>query len=74
MTLEITVDHPVRHLIDGRGQVVGRRAAERRNGMLWLVQDPSGRYRIAEAVDLGAAAANDEATISVADQPSVAMA
>ncbi len=75
VTLEITVDHPVRHLIDGQGRVVGRRAAERRNGMLWLVQDPSGRYRIAEAVDLGTAAATeDEAAISVVEQPSIAMA
>ncbi len=54
VTLEVTVDHPVRHLVDAHGKVVGRRNAERRNGMLWLLQDPSGRYRIAEAVDLGA--------------------
>lgn len=53
VTLSMVVDHPVRHLIDASGRQIGQRAAERREGMLWLVQDPSGRYRIAEAVDLG---------------------
>lgn len=52
-TLAITVDHPERRLYDMQGKLVGVRQGERRHGMLWLVQDPSGRYRIAEAVDLG---------------------
>ena len=53
VTLAITVDHPERRLVDRDGRVLGVRRGERREGMLWLVQDPSGRYRIAEAVDLG---------------------
>ncbi len=53
VTLSITVDHPERRLVDRDGRVLGVRRGERRDGMLWLVQDPSGRYRIAEAVDLG---------------------
>ncbi len=53
VTLAITVDHPERRLVDRDGRVLGVRRGERRDGMLWLVQDPSGRYRIAEAVDLG---------------------
>ncbi len=53
VTLAITVDHPERRLYNAAGQLVGTRRPERRHGMLWLVQDPSGRYRIAEAVDLG---------------------
>ena len=53
VTLAITVDHPERRLYNANGQLVGIRQSERRHGMLWLVQDPSGRYRIAEAVDLG---------------------
>lgn len=54
VTLAVTVDHPERRLHDATGKLVGVRKPERRHGMLWLVQDPSGRYRIAEAVDLGA--------------------
>ncbi len=54
VTLAITVDHPERRLLNAHAELVGIRPAERRHGMLWLVQDPSGRYRIAEAVDLGA--------------------
>ena len=53
VTLAITVDHPERRLVDRDGRVLGVRRGERRDGMLWLVQDSSGRYRIAEAVDLG---------------------
>lgn len=53
VTLAITVDHPERRLVDRDGRVLGVRRGERRDGMLWLVQDPSGRYRIVEAVDLG---------------------
>lgn len=53
VTLAITVDHPPRQLLDRDGKLLGVRPAERRDGMLWLSQDPSGRYRIAEAVDMG---------------------
>ncbi len=53
VTVAITVDHPARQLLAGDGRLLGVRAAERRDGMLWLAQDPSGRYRIAEAVDMG---------------------
>ncbi len=55
VTLAITVDHPERRLVDRDNRTLGVRRGERRDGMLWLVQDPSGRYRIAEAVDLGTA-------------------
>ncbi len=53
VTVAITVDHPSRQLLAADGRLLGVRAAERRDGMLWLAQDPSGRYRIAEAVDMG---------------------
>ncbi|NNE97098.1 MAG: hypothetical protein HKN24_13820 [Acidimicrobiales bacterium] len=53
VTVAITVDHPSRQLLAANGKLLGVRAGERRDGMLWLAQDPSGRYRIAEAVDLG---------------------
>ncbi len=53
VTLAVTVDHPPRQLDDRDGKLLGTRAAERREGLLWLVRDPSGRHRIAEAVDLG---------------------
>lgn len=53
VTVAITVDHPSRQLLGPDGRLLGIRAAERRDGMLWLTQDPSGRYRISEAVDLG---------------------
>ncbi len=53
VTVVVTVDHPPRQLIDANDRILGTRPAERRDGMLWLVQGPSGRYRIAEAVDLG---------------------
>jgi hypothetical protein len=53
VTVAITVDHPSRQLLASNGKLLGVRAAERRDGMLWLSQDPSGRYRIAEAVDMG---------------------
>jgi hypothetical protein len=53
VTVAITVNHPSRQLISADGRLLGIRPAERRDGMLWLSQDPSGRYRIAEAVDMG---------------------
>ncbi|MFW2384120.1 MAG: hypothetical protein ACN4GZ_20375 [Acidimicrobiales bacterium] len=53
VTVAITVDHPSRQLLSADGKLLGVRAAERRDGMLWLAQDPSGRYRISEAVDMG---------------------
>lgn len=53
VTVAITVDHPSRQLLSADGRLLGIRAAERRDGMLWLAQDPSGRYRISEAVDMG---------------------
>ncbi len=53
VTVAITVDHPSRQLLASDGRLLGVRSAERRDGMLWLAQDPSGRYRISEAVDMG---------------------
>ncbi len=68
VNLAITVDHPERRLMNAHGELVGIRAPEQRHGMLWLVQDPSGRYRIAEAVDLGA---GEDLQLSEAAAPSV---
>ncbi|MFT7599451.1 MAG: hypothetical protein ACI8TP_002384 [Acidimicrobiales bacterium] len=68
VTLAISVDHPERKLIDRDGRVLGVRRPERRDGMLWLVQDPSGRYRIAEAVDLGTADTETVTTDAVMPQ------
>lgn len=59
VALAVTVEHPERFLVDSLGREIGRRPAKTRDGMLWLVQDPSGRYRIAEAVDLGETAIVD---------------
>lgn len=56
VTLAVTVDHPARQLLDRDGRLLGTREPERREGLLWLVREPSGRYRIAEAVDLGVVA------------------
>ncbi|MEM7275558.1 MAG: hypothetical protein AAF547_20955 [Actinomycetota bacterium] len=56
ITLAITVDHPVRHLVDTDGTVRGIRNAERRSGILWLSESGDSGYRIAESVELGAAA------------------
>lgn len=56
VTLAVTVDHPVRHLVDGQGTVVGVRNAERRSGVLWLSRSDDGSYRIAESVELGSVA------------------
>lgn len=56
ITLAVTVDHPVRHLVDGEGTVVGVRKAERRSGVLWLSESDDGSYRIAESVELGSVA------------------
>ncbi len=72
VTIAITVDHPERRLMDRDGRLLGVRRPERREGMLWLAQDPSGRYRIAEAVDLGTAADSIAAPVP-AIAPTVAL-
>lgn len=59
ITLAVTVDHPVRHLVDGEGTVVGVRKAERRSGVLWLSESDDRSYRIAESVELGSVAIPD---------------
>lgn len=53
-TVVVTVDHPVRQLIDRAGKVVGVRKAERRSVMLWLVIQDDATYRIIDSVELGA--------------------
>ncbi len=53
ITLAVTVDHPIRHLVDTDGKVVGVRKPERRSGVLWLAAESDGSYRIAESVELG---------------------
>jgi len=53
-TVVVTVDHPVRQLIDRSDNVVGVRKAERRSVMLWLVIQDDGTYRIIDSVELGA--------------------
>lgn len=55
IAIAVTVEHPRRYLIDASDRQIGQRAPEIREGMVWLMQDPSGRYRIAEAIDLGEA-------------------
>lgn len=55
IAISVTVEHPRRYLIDASDRQIGQRNPELREGMLWLMQDPSGRYRIAEAIDLGEA-------------------
>ena len=52
-TVNVTVDHPVRQLIDQAGKVVGVRKPERRTMMLWLEETEAG-FRIADSVELGA--------------------
>lgn len=52
-TVNVTVDHPIRQLIDHGGKVVGVRKPERRTMMLWLDESRWG-YRIADSVELGA--------------------
>jgi hypothetical protein len=54
ITLAVTVDHPVRQLIDRDGKIVGVRKPERRSVMLWLVSMSDESYRIADSVELGA--------------------
>ena len=63
--LAITVDHPPRQLVDHDGRMVGQRVSERRDGMIWLVQDSSGRHRIVEAVDLGRSVAAAEPVAAI---------
>ncbi|MEL7155214.1 MAG: hypothetical protein AAFN30_01300 [Actinomycetota bacterium] len=58
-TVNVTVDHPVRQLIDQGGKVVGVRKPERRTMMLWLEEGPSG-FRVADSVELGAQALSTE--------------
>lgn len=55
IAISVTVEHPRRYLVDANDRQIGQRNPELREGMLWLMQDPSGRYRIAEAIDLGEA-------------------
>lgn len=52
-TVNVTVDHPVRQLIDQGGKVVGVRRPERRTMMLWLEETEAG-FRITDSVELGA--------------------
>jgi len=70
VALSVMVEHPLRHLVGPDGHQIGQRPAQIREGMLWLMQDPSGRYRIAEAVDMGAVDSLD-LTVSIDDIPSI---
>lgn len=63
----ITVDHPVRHLVNDSGKIVGLRKAERRTAMLWL-DDSEGHYRIADLVELGSV------PLEIIEQPAPALA
>ena len=47
IAISVTVEHPRRYLVDANDRQIGQRNPELREGMLWLMQDPSGRYRIA---------------------------
>ena len=68
-TLAITVDHPVRHLVDADGTVRGVRKAERRSGVLWLGEGDDGTYRIAESVELGTVSLPDDHLGGIDDKP-----
>ncbi len=65
IAIAVTVEHPRRYLVDAGGRQIGQRTPEIREGMLWLMQDPSGRYRIAEAIDLGEAEPTESAMDAV---------
>ena len=67
IAISVTVEHPRRYLVDSTGRQIGQRTPELREGMLWLMQDPSGRYRIAEAIDLGEAVDLSETTDAVGE-------
>jgi len=69
-TVAVTVDHPPRRLINHDGAIVGKRKAERRSMMLWLVDEADGSYRIADLVETGIVAlgeieAPDKAVVPV---------
>lgn len=66
-TVNVTVDHPIRQLIDHSGKVVGVRKPERRTMMLWLDEGRWG-YRIADSVELGAQ------TLATAPEPAAGQA
>ncbi len=66
--LAVTVDHPIRHLVDADGKVVGVRKPERRSGVLWLAAEDDGSYRIAESVELGSVVLQEDKDLS-ADDP-----
>jgi hypothetical protein len=68
-TVAVTVDHPIRQLIDEAGKIVGVRKAERRSVMLWLAEHGEG-YRIADSVELGALPLGvDEAPVPLLSAP-----
>ncbi|MGI9614075.1 MAG: hypothetical protein ACR2QO_14290 [Acidimicrobiales bacterium] len=72
-TLVVTVDHPVRQLLDDDGKIVGVRQAERRSVMLWMVMQECGSYRVADSVELGATSlASAEQTVQAAPVVTVA--
>ena len=55
VTVAVTVDHPIRQLVDQTGKIVGVRKAEQRSVMLWLSTQDGSSERIADSVELGAA-------------------
>ncbi|MCP3992130.1 MAG: hypothetical protein GY724_23870 [Actinomycetia bacterium] len=63
-TVAVTVDHPVRQLVDQAGKIVGVRRAERRSVMLWLAPHDNGTHRIADSVELGAMPLGDADTVA----------
>lgn len=65
IAISVTVEHPRRYLLDANDRQIGQRNPELREGMVWLMQDPSGRYRIAEAIDLGEAEVAVESAIDL---------
>jgi hypothetical protein len=73
-TLVVTVDHPVRQLLDDDGKIVGVRQAERRSVMLWMMMQRDGTYRIADSVELGSTAlTSSEEPASIPPVVTVAM-
>ena len=72
--LAITVDNPVRQLLDATDNIVGVRKAERRSVLLWMAEGDDGGYRIADSVELGVEALEaPEETLESVAPPAVAL-
>lgn len=57
--VSIVVEYPVRRIAGRSGELSDLKQPEKHEGMLWLSQDASGRYRIAEALAVGGSLEDD---------------